>query len=227
MGLRGWRTVRVVLPVPVLLVVALVGVAQHGRSLCHEQTRMSALAPEREDHGTTRAALIGDSWAVGDTVHPAYPRLLAQRLRLDLQVSAIGGTGYLNGGACGGESFATRVDTVPPDAGVVFLAGGLNDTGEDPDELGAAVRDLVAAVERRAPGAQIVLLGVPRVPLLADEDTGRADDVLREQSSDAAFVDAHAWRIPTLPDRIHPTAEGHREYAGLVAAVAQRRLRAP
>ena len=224
MRLRGWRTVRVVLPVPVLLVATLVGVAQHGRSVCEEQTRMSALAPEREDHGTTRAALIGDSWAVGDTVHAAYPGLLAARLRLDLRVSAIGGTGYLNGGACGDESFATRVATVPRDAEVVFLAGGLNDTGEDPDELRAAVRDLVARVRRRAPEAEVVVLGVPRVPLLADEDTGRADDVLREGSSGATFVDAHAWRIPTLRDRIHPTPEGQRQYADLVAATARRRL---
>lgn len=208
---------RVVLPVPLLLLTGFVVLDIRTDRICEQQIQASALAPEWERHGPTRAALIGDSWAAADGIHPAYPALVARALDLDMRVSAVGGTGYTNGGACGGKSFQSRVHTVPDDARLVILAGGLNDTGSDGDDLSSALRRVVAAVHLQAPAARIVVLGVPRVPLLDDRRTERADGILRSASG-TAFVDVRGWSIPTLPDRIHPTPSGHREYARHIVA---------
>lgn len=214
---------RLVVPVPLLMLGGLFVLDAHFGKVCEAQTRASALAPEWQHRGDTKAALLGDSWAVGDGTYPAFPALLADTLHLDLRVSAVGGTGYLNGGACGGQNFATRVDTVPTDAQIVFLAGGLNDSGEV-DNLTEEASAVAAAVLDQAPGAKIVVFGVPRVPLLDDEQTARADQALRSTDG-VIFLDVREWEIPTLPDRIHPTAEGQREYAELLVAAIGSELR--
>ena len=181
---------------------------------CQLQVADAGQALERDTHGITRAVLIGDSWATGAGI---YPDRLARQLGLDLHVAAVGGTGYLNPGACGGREFLSRAWEVPQDAELVILAGGVNDVHQDPDVLAAAVRSVIAAVHGRAPGARIVVLGVPRVLLLSDEATGAVDDVL-EQVAGAAFVDVRGWDISTLPDRIHPDPAGAREYADRIAS---------
>jgi hypothetical protein len=98
------------------------------------------------------------------------------------------------------------------------LAGGVNDANTDSDILAAAVRDVIAAVHSRAPGARIVVLGVPRVLLLDDEATADVDGVLLEVAGDA-FITVRGWDISMSPDRIHPDDAGARAYAAEVAAV--------
>jgi lysophospholipase L1-like esterase len=182
---------------------------------CRLQLADQDTALRRADHGATSAALIGDSWSTGAGV---FPDRLAERLGLDLSVEAVGGTGFLNPGACGGHTFATRVPHIPADTRLVVLAGGINDY-DDPG-LEAAVRDVVDAVQLRAPSARVVVLGVPRVPLLADDLTDPVDQTLEEVAVEegAEFVDVRPWTITTLPDRIHPDPAGARAYADQVAA---------
>jgi lysophospholipase L1-like esterase len=183
--------------------------------VCRLQLADHQTAPRRADHGTTPAALIGDSWSAGAGV---FPDRLAQHLGLDLRVAAFGGSGYINPSACGGHPFAARVARIPADAQLVVLAGGINDSGYP--NLAAAVRDLIEAVHDRAPAAQVVVLGVPRVPLFADELTDPVDQTLEEVAAErgALFVDVRPWTITTLPDRIHPDPAGARAYADQVAA---------
>jgi lysophospholipase L1-like esterase len=183
--------------------------------VCRLQLADQDTAPKRATHGNVPAALIGDSWSAGAGV---FPDRLAQHLGLDLRVAAFGGSGYVNPSACGGHPFAARVARIPADARLVVLAGGINDSGYP--NLAAAVRDLIDAVQLRAPAAQVVVLGVPRVPLLADELTDHVDQTLEQVATEqgAVFVDVRPWTITTLPDRIHPDPAGARAYAERVAA---------
>jgi lysophospholipase L1-like esterase len=183
--------------------------------VCRLQLADQDTAPRRTTHGATSAALIGDSWSGGAGV---FPNRLAERLGLDLRVAAFGGSGYINPSACGGRTFGNRVARIPVDARLVVLAGGINDSGYP--NLAAAVRDLIEAVHDRAPAAQVVVLGVPRVPLFADELTDPVDQTLEEVAAErgALFVDVRPWTITTLPDRIHPDPAGARAYADQVAA---------
>lgn len=204
----------VVAPVPALLLAGMVWLDHRADSWCDAQIASSAWAPEWEHRGPIKAALIGDSWAVGDGENPAFPGLVAEALDLDLRVSAVGGTGYLNEGPCGGQPFAARVDTIPADAEWVILAGGVNDTGR-PDDIHTAVDDLIEAVRERAPEAKVVVLGVPRVRLVPSDATEQADGVLQHVDADA-FVDVRVEEVEIGADDIHPTPAGQRQYADLI-----------
>jgi lysophospholipase L1-like esterase len=219
--LRGWRSLAVVLPLPLLLVVGLGAAQLRAERICEQQARTSALAPAWWHHGSTRAALIGDSWAVGDNENPAYPELVAKALRLDMRVSAVGGTGFVNDGACGGESFATRVSTIPRDARLIILAGGLNDTGEDGGAIAESVEHLISRARQAAPQARVVVVGVPDVPLLDTSATSRVDGILRSSSADL-FLDVRDAHVSVSADDIHPSAEGQLEYADrLIAGLSE------
>jgi lysophospholipase L1-like esterase len=179
---------------------------------CQLQVDDADQAPKRVEFGKVSAVLIGDSWATGEGI---YPRELAVRLEVNLHVAAVGGTGYVNPGACGGREFISRVWEIPQDARMVVLAGGVNDVGVPEDALAAGVRATIAATRSRAPGARIVVVGVPRVLLLEDESTGAVDDVLADAGADL-FVDVRGWDISLLPDRIHPDPAGAEEYGRLL-----------
>lgn len=167
--------------------------------------------------------MLGDSWSTGSG-SVAWPQLMADELHLDLRVASFGGSGYVNGSACGDQSFATRVNEIPVDSEVVVIAGGVNDTAVDPQELESAARSLIDEVTDRAPNAELVVLGVPRVGLISDDETARADAALQLAAGEA-FVDVRGWDIELLADRIHPSEAGHASYGGHIAAVVRDRLR--
>lgn len=212
----------VVVVMGILLVLRLVqpdtavGESYHSTA-CQLQIDDAAKAPQRVGSGEGSAVLIGDSWA---TMEGIYPRELADRLDVELQMAAVGGTGYVNGGACGGRAFISRVYQIPKDADLVILAGGVNDGGAPKDMMSKAVAQTIAAARSRAPGVKVVVVGVPRVPLLEDDVTGAVDEVLAASDADL-FVDVRGWDISTLPDGIHPDAGGAREYGRLLAQAIQ------
>jgi acyl-CoA thioesterase-1 len=164
-----------------------------------------------------RVLVLGDSWSVGlRLAHPdeSWPaQLQGERVRVD----GFSGSGYAaKASPCAGASFAQRArQAARRDYDLVIVQGGLNDVDRSPAEIRTGVRAVLAAFE----GTRVVLIGpasapsravgVPRVEaLLADE----------AQRAGVRFVAASDLALPYLPDRLHLTATGHREFGEFVAA---------
>lgn len=175
-----------------------------------------------QHRGATKAAVIGDSWSTGSGAF-SWPQVVADELDLNLRVAAFGGSGYVNGSACGDQTFSARVDDVPPDAVLVIIAGGVNDARGDPELLADAARSLLDELAARAPNAEVFVLGVPRVGLIPDEETARADAALQDAVGES-FIDVRGWQVDLLADRIHPSVAGHAFYGQQVAAAVRDRL---
>jgi lysophospholipase L1-like esterase len=133
------------------------------------------------------AYFFGDSLMAGTGALPKRPvmaRVAAARLGWDVEVDAWGGTGYTTSGRS--PRYLDRLrrpGALPGDYDVVLLEGGTNDAhaGTPPRQVRAAVREVVAEVRRRQPGAAVVLMG-------AYDPPGRVD--LRREVADAAVAQA-------------------------------------
>lgn len=171
--------------------------------------------------GPLRIAVIGDSYAAGDTLADrtdAWVNGFAAETDATVTVLAEGGTGFTNPGFCGDNTFGSRVDRVAetkPD--LVIIEGGLNDTGASADDEQTAVRSVL-----RGLGAfDVVMVGPVAVPAVTGE--AKVDAWLEKAagSANVRYVSALRWDIDLGPDDKHPSAEGHAEFARrLSAAIA-------
>lgn len=177
-------------------------------------------APPRAARGDTPAAIIGDSWASGyGLADPAdsFAYRLARLRRWNAVVSAVAGTGFSTSGVCGdGRDYASRIPVVPTDAEVVLIEGGLNDVASD--DLTTHAVGVIEGAKRQAPGALVVVVGPPHVPLRAPNDIRTTDKALRVAAdrTGAHYVSTLQWSIPTSDD-LHPTPAGHAAFASHLA----------
>ena len=147
----------------------------------------SAAAPV--PRGAVSAYFLGDSLMAGTGAEPRRPvmaRVAAARLGWDVEVDAWGGTGYTTTGRSPGYLERLRLPgALSGRYDVVLLEGGTNDArvGSTPAQIDAAVREVVAEVQRRQPQARIVLMGAYDPPGVVD---------LRRAVADAAVRDAAA-----------------------------------
>jgi acyl-CoA thioesterase-1 len=170
----------------------------------------------------TRVAIVGDSYTSGYGLADAqdgYAYVLSRALGWRAAVDGFPGSGFTNGGACPDERYAERIGRIPADAALVLVEGGLNDV-KDPSEVPAAADQLLAAVHARVPSAVVVVVGPPPVPGLDRSAVGTVSAVLAASSAAhrATLVDTSAWPLPYLPDGIHLTAAGHRDFARFLGA---------
>ena len=173
------------------------------------------------------AYFFGDSLMAGTGAQPRRPvmaRVAAARLGWDVEVDAWGGTGYTTSGRAT-PSYLERLQRPGALRGqydVVVLEGGTNDAriGSGPEEVQAALREVVALVRERQPQATIVLMGAYDPPAHGRLNPHRA--VVDRAVSDAAaelgltFFSpiSGGWskaQPPTFlsPDGLHPTAYGY------------------
>ncbi len=196
------------------------GPATHSVSLAalahrpHSATAHTALDSAAPIHD---ALFIGASYTQGlgaQTPNAGYAYLTGREEGWDTQVNGVSGTGYLNPGPRGHQTFAERLAHLPshPHPDLVVFQGGRNDVGYPTSQLRAAVIDTVALTRKRFGPVQIVLLGpIPaEVPVppnqIAVENTLRA----AAASCQVDFVDpiAQHWITP----------QNERGYAGHVPA---------
>lgn len=208
-----------------LAVVLVVGLALAGLVSMHERAvasraagchRFAADRAARLAHvagSGRRVVVIGDSWSVGYKLTDparAWPSRLPGRVRVD----GFSGSGFsAHASACGSVSYATRTRTAQR-ADLVVVEGGLNDF----DRSYAAVRAGFGLLMARLHGRDVVVVGpAPAPSRLAG--ARRVDRWLATLSRSAGvdYVSSIHLRLQYLPDRLHLTAAGHREYGDFVA----------
>ena len=208
-----------------------------------------AAADGRDAGEPLRVTWIGDSTAAGvgassseGSVSRQVGRRLADELGrpIDLQVVAVSGARVA-------DVVATQLARVDPDADVVFISVGANDTTHL-TASGAFAADYRTMLEGLPAGAAVIALGVPDIgtvtrlaqPLraIAGWRASSYDDLVVEEAgrSGATYVDIAAGTGPAFradPERLlaadqyHPSDAGYAVWTDVVVPVAVERLRSP
>jgi lysophospholipase L1-like esterase len=199
-------------------------------------TGSSSAAPA----GTTRAYFFGDSLMAGTGASPQRPvmaRVAAARLGWDVEVDALGGTGWTTTGRSPGYlERLRRTGAMSGTYDVVLLEGGTNDAriGSEPWQVQAAVTEVVAEVRRRQPQARIVLMGAYDPPGVVDLRRAVADAAVRDAAAELGLPFfsplSGGWHTGHPPERyldrdgLHPTDWGYGVMGEHLAAELRRAL---
>lgn len=161
------------------------------------------------------AVVLGDSWAAGTFLpNPraqAWSTLIGRQKHWTTYVNAVGGTGFANPGACGGQTYGDRVPAVlalHPE--LVLIEGGLNDDAVAPAHETNAER---AVLERLASVPTVIVVGPPKAPTrphTAAIDRALAAGAAADQRR---YISTQKWSLPLRGDRLHMTAAGHPIFA--------------
>lgn len=188
-------------------------------------TRDALYAASRGDHVI---AFLGDSYTQGvmlQALDQDYAAIAAREIGWRPWLAGRGGTGYVNGGPCGGgASYAVRVpDALRAHPDVVVVEGSINDWRSRPRTVAAAARRVWALIARDDPQARVVALGPCRVPKLPAARIDALDAALRDAATGAGvtYVSALDWISRpglVIPDGMHPTIAGHVAIGARLAA---------
>lgn len=161
-------------------------------------------------------AVIGDSYAMGsglDNPARSWPTYLNGRVRVD----GFAGSGFArSAGPCRGVAYADRVAGVLARwPGTVVVEGGLNDYDVPAAQIEADARRLL----RKLAGRDVVIVGPAPAPARLAA-ARRVDAVLARVAAAVGtpYISATSWELTYLPDRLHLTAQGHRDFGRRVAA---------
>jgi acyl-CoA thioesterase I len=238
------------------LVVAASGVfiviaqSSPGRSA---STVVAHLSGERDAGGDATAAstrpsgydalFVGASYTAGLGATPptaGYAYLIGREPGWHAQVNGVSGTGFLNPGPHGNQTFADRIARLAayPHPDLVIFQGGRNDVGYPAARLRAAIIATIDITRHRFVGAQVILLG----PIPARVPTPRGqllvESVLRSAASacHATFIDpiAQDWitvgneqgytgHVPSHPDNLGYAYIAARLLPELAAVINERR----
>lgn len=186
----------------------------------------ASAGPPVERPAQVHAYFFGDSLMAGTGATPRRPvmaRVAAARLGWDVEVDAWGGTGYTTTGRS--PAYLDRLRRPGAMSGnydVVLLEGGTNDARvhSAPEQVQAAVREVVAHVQARQPRAQVVLMGAydPPPPGRVDPRRTTVDRAVAQVAAELGLPffsplsggwTAGQSRDFLHPDRLHPSARGY------------------
>ena len=148
---------------------------------------------------------VGASYTAGLGASPqteGYAYLLGRQPGWRTQVNGVSGTGFLNPGPHGHQTFAERIAHQPthPHPDVVVFQGGRNDVGYPAAQLRAAAIRTVELTRKRFSGAEVVFLGpIPaQVPAPASQLAVAATLRSAAASCHAVFIDPieQGWITP-------------------------------
>lgn len=188
-------------------------------------TRFSGQSVARQHlvsgHGA-RTVVIGDSYSAGlGLARPgrSWPRALPGRVH----VFGFSGSGFSRGASpCGTVAFDQRAPrALAGDPTLVVVEGGLNDYDRSAQQIRAGLRRLLAEVGDR----EVLVVGPASAPLRA-RGAARVDSVLRAEAarSGTPYLSMLGQHFDYLPDRLHLTAAGHREFGAVVARALPRQI---
>lgn len=173
--------------------------------------------------GTTSVAVIGDSYSQGEHLpnprQDSWPTWLGHDTGWSVRVDGSGGSGFTNGGPCGYHQFDRRAEAATSTgASIVIFQGGLNDLGASPASESLAASAALDATEKVP---NVVVIGPMRAPRADPAAVDRTDKALSDSvnSRRRVYISTLRWELPTLPDGLHLTPEGHRLYASRVATM--------
>jgi acyl-CoA thioesterase-1 len=164
-------------------------------------------------------AVIGDSWSVGlglEDLGHSWPSELPGRVR----VAGFSGSGFSRHAShCGDRSFATRAASARG-ADLVVIEGGINDYDQPAADIRSGFRSLLTSLQ----GQRVVVVGPVAAPSRAPL-VGHVDDTLAGLCEEygVAYIDASAWSLDYLPDRLHLTQAGHAAFGQRVTAELEAR----
>jgi acyl-CoA thioesterase-1 len=169
--------------------------------------------------GGPRVVVIGDSYSVGaglDDPGDSWPAYLPGEVHVD----GFSGSGFTRGASkCAGVSYGDRAPRLRATAqSVVVVEGGLNDYRSGTAEIEAGVRRVVAALR----GFHVFVVGPAMAPSRA-QAVDRVDAAMARAAREAGvdYVSTKSWDLEFLPDRLHLTALGHRDFGRHVAAALE------
>ncbi|WP_216903277.1 SGNH/GDSL hydrolase family protein [Nocardia alni] len=197
---------------------------EHG----HAEAKGPDIAPQAEVSRPVLAvvgASISDGVGAGNPDR-AYPALLAAQLGWQSMVSADPGAGYV---ALGSRKLGpmlrllAKLQLTDHKPTMVIVQAGYNDIGKSPKVLASSVSKVIGEIRTQAPDAAVGVLTV--FPKGQPSPAAWATDTIIVDA--ARNADPHVyifdpltshWVFPTLADRLHPTAVGHRWIADRLAA---------
>lgn len=214
-------------PVLVAAIVAVVLAAGGGGAYTVRRVVMEAQACEtvkaqvadtglisKVTDGSPTVVVLGDSYSVGaglDDRTKAWPTLAGKAEGLATHVAGVGGTGFVNQGPCGGQSFGQRVrDVLALEPDTLIIAGGVNDSDSTPGEVQASA---TAVLRLTASVPTVIVVGPANAP--AKDNLPAIDAALAEatEASGRKYISALGWELEYQPDRLHPTEAGQAVYA--------------
>lgn len=182
----------------------------------------------------TRTVIMGDSWTGGygadDPKTEGWATVLGETLALDYSTAFVSGTGYMNAGNSGQDTYLQRLERTSPDGSVqlLIIQGSGNDAGTERPVLRARVLDTFAQARITYPNASLVAIGPAPLKFPLKGDIPVMDSVINAtaKKSLARYISPYRgeWfneqNAASMidPDKFyHPTTEGHRMFAEKVA----------
>jgi lysophospholipase L1-like esterase len=175
---------------------------------------------------------VGASYTAGLGATPnteGYAYLIGREPGWRAQVDGVAGTGFLNPGPHGGQTFADRIAHLPtePHPDLVVFQGGRNDVGYPQDKLLAAAIATADLAHRRFHGSQVVFLGPIPAHVPAPPGQIAVANTLRTaaSASKSIFVNPieQGWITPSNEDGYVGRVPAHPDNQGY-AYIAQRLL---
>lgn len=173
-------------------------------------------------------AVIGDSYTTGTVgggngssnwVSIVAKRLEdSSRIRLSVEMLAVGGSGYTRHGAGRDRStFVDRASLVHPGTELVIFFGSRND-GIDPSKVPASADQAFRVIRESDPTAAALIIGAPWVDSSPPTSIGLVNDYLSTAAAYYGFeflnpVDWIASSSLVAADGVHPNDAGHRVIA--------------
>jgi acyl-CoA thioesterase-1 len=204
----------------VLTVVALTPIVA-GAALGSTTDRCTAFARESvarqrlvTGHGE-RTVVIGDSYSAGLGLRRPGDSWAAE-LPGRVHVYGFSGSGFSRGASpCSAVAFDQRARrALATDPDLVVIEGGLNDFDQPAADIRAGFRRLLREVGDR----HVLVVGPPSAPQRA-RSAARVDAILRAEAAQTGtpYLSMLRQHFDYLPDRLHLTASGHRQFGALVA----------
>jgi lysophospholipase L1-like esterase len=145
---------------------------------------------------TPEVLFVGASYTAGLGATPAtdgYAFATARDLGWRAEVDGVPGTGYLNPGRSGAETFAARIAKIAPPIApdVVVLQSGRNDLGYPLASLRAAELSTIKLVQTRWPSAHLVVLGAIPAHVPVSSELQAVESTLKATATTAGapFID--------------------------------------
>jgi acyl-CoA thioesterase-1 len=201
----------------VLALTPLVSNAAHSNT-AQQCARFSGESVARQHlitgHGAT-TVVIGDSYSAGlGLSHPG--RNWASELPGRVHVFGFSGSGFSAGAsACRSVAYADRApQALALHPSLVVIEGGLNDFDQPTADIRAGFRRLLNEVGH----LPVLVVGPPPAPLRGRR-AARVDAILRAEAvrSGTPYLSMIGDRFSYLPDRLHLTPAGHRQFGNVVA----------
>lgn len=171
---------------------------------------------DTEEVARPAVLFVGDSFTGGSAMNdgPTWPRQIADREEWIDVIDAVGGTGFVRGSTLG-QALEVRLDDLlrkyDPDG--IVVAMGLNDSGNDLDEVAETAHDILGAMQDRWPGVPFVVLSPfspKEIPAVTELDA-KLEPAVQDLGLPYVDVTDVFDERPQLigADGTHPTDAGH------------------